>query len=62
MKEPEDKKKKGKSSCKKPLMLRHVDCQLPQDMGILSGEVELISRYLGDLLSTFANDNGVMDD
>lgn len=34
-----------------------VSCDLPERLGILSGEAELIARYLPDLLKIAANDN-----
>lgn len=38
-----------------------VSCLLPESMGILSGEAELIARYLGDILPKTANDNQLKD-
>jgi len=34
-----------------------VSCNLPESMGIISGEAELIARYLGEILPKIANDN-----
>jgi len=38
-----------------------VSCLLPESMGILSGEAELIARYLGDILPKIANNNQLKD-
>ncbi len=38
-----------------------VSCLLPESMGILSGEAELIARYLGEILPKIANDNQLED-
>lgn len=34
-----------------------ISCNLPESMGIISGEAELIAKYLGEILSKIANDN-----
>lgn len=34
-----------------------VSCFLPDSMGIVSGEADLIAQYLGEILSKIANDN-----
>lgn len=36
-----------------------VSCDIPERLGILSGEAELIARFLPDLLKIVANDNGM---
>lgn len=34
-----------------------VTCDLPERLGIIQGETELIARHLDELLQTVANDN-----
>lgn len=34
-----------------------VSCNLPDSMGIISGETDLIAQYLAEILSKIANDN-----
>lgn len=38
-------------------MVLTVSCDLPKRLGILSGESELIARFLPELLKAAANDN-----
>lgn len=34
-----------------------VSCNLPESMGIIHGEADLIARYLGEIMTKIANDN-----
>lgn len=34
-----------------------ISCNLPESMGIISGEADLIAKYLGEILSKIANDD-----
>lgn len=42
-----------------PISNRNIQviCNFPESMGIISGEAELMARYLGDILPKIANDN-----